>query len=311
MEIVIGVTESSQSEDAIALGLALCKSLEASPVIAHIHPALTDYPGPAHVDAEWRGFLRERTAETLAWAKSKVGDREDALYVQSGHRSSGTGLAKLADRRNAAVVVISSAPGVEDRITAGTTSDALFHSSPAPVAVAPLGYRRWAPERFRRVVLAYQRTAESDHALDLVVEAIQQYGVGPDAERLVLLNLIERVTRIYGSRLGRHAEDQVMRALHEQAEQALAHAAARLPADIGKVRTCVSAADTITGALSRFDWADTDVLVAGSAGGGRIGRVFLGDVTYRILRAATVPTVIVPRSSQLSRSGERRRRKSR
>jgi nucleotide-binding universal stress UspA family protein len=47
--------------------------------------------------------------------------------------------------------------------------------------------------------------------------------------------------------------------------------------------------------MSREDWDTGDLLVVASGSGGLLKRVFLGDTNYKILRASTVPTLVLPR----------------
>jgi nucleotide-binding universal stress UspA family protein len=108
-----------------------------------------------------------------------------------------------------------------------------------------------------------------------------------------LLTVVLRATRIMGSRLGREAERPVLEALreHESAAQR------RVATDLGLTAAPGSLVegDTVEGALSRFDWQDTDVLVLASGRSGAIRRVFIGDMTHRMLRSSSVPTLVLPR----------------
>ena len=86
--------------------------------------------------------------------------------------------------------------------------------------------------------------------------------------------MIERATRIYGSRPGRHAEDQVLLALREQAEGALAAAIERINAlaeEPVAIPTTILEGDTVTTALSKRNWDDADIIVTGSTGQARFG----------------------------------------
>lgn len=58
--VVIGFDGSDSGEDALALGLLLCRATGATPVVAAVYPEA--YPiGPGRVDAEWVAYMRERT----------------------------------------------------------------------------------------------------------------------------------------------------------------------------------------------------------------------------------------------------------
>lgn len=300
MEIVVGVTQESQSRDALRLAEALATTLQADLVVAHIYPLQFDFAGPARVDAEWRAYLLEESQETLDWAAGHLARPEAAVYVKHGNRSSGNGLIEVAEDRGAGIIVVGSAPGgSEGRITGGSTADQLFHGSPVPVAIAPHGYREWAPPSIARANVAYQQTHESDHCLDITVEALRRNGLEL-SRTLLLFTVIERVTRIYGSRLGRHAEDQVLLALREQAEGALAAAIERINAlaeEPVAIPTTILEGDTVTTALSKRNWDDADIIVTGSTGAGPLRRVFLGDMAYKLIRAATIPVMVIPRSA--------------
>jgi len=163
VEIVVGVNQGAQGADALALASALATALDADIVVANVYPVAYNYVSPAHVDAEWQGFLIEQAEESLAWARQQLGDRDRVSYVIHPHRSSGVGLAEVASSRHAQIIVIGSAPGGSSgRIHGGSTSDQLLHGSPVPVAIAPHGYREWAPPSIARANVAYQQTHESD-----------------------------------------------------------------------------------------------------------------------------------------------------
>lgn len=299
VEILVGVNQGLHSLDAMALAVAAANTLDARIVVASVYPVSYDYPSPGHVDTEWRQFLVETAHENLAWARANIQTDRPVEYVIHPHRSSGVGLTQVARERKSDLIVIGSAPGGSDgRISGGSTSDQLLHGSPAPVAMAPEGFRKWAPERFDRVVIGCQEGTETDHAIEVTARVMQQAGIDP-SEQLLLMTIVERVTRIYGSKVGRAAESQVLSALREQAQIALDAAASRLSQSTGEPppHTRILQGDSIVSALSKFDWRDEDVLVLGSTAWGPLRRVFLGDMTYRILRASTVPTFVVPRSS--------------
>lgn len=296
MEIVVGVNQSSASHDALVLGSALAATMRAELVVANVYPVAYQYVSPAHVDAEWRAFLMEQSRETLDWARQIAGERAGVTYLSHGHRSSGVGLAEVATSRGASAIVFGSAPGgTEDRISLGSTADQLFHGSPVPALVAPHGYRHWATGRIDRAVVAYQRTRESDHALNVTVRALLRAPNTPP--EVTLLTVIERTTKIYGSRLGSHAEDQVLQQLRDDAHQCHGEAIARLRELGVEVSSELAEGDTVTRALTSFEWQDGDLLIAGSTSAGPIRRVLLGDMTYKILRASTVPVAVIPRSA--------------
>ena len=299
MEIVVGVTQESQSRDALRLGEALAATLKADLVVAHVYPLQFDFAGPGRVDAEWRAYLLEESQETLDWAKSHLARPDDAVFVKHPNRSSGNGLIDIVEERGAGIIVVGSAPGSsEGRINGGSTADQLFHGSPVPVAIAPHGFRNWAPDTLKRAVIAYRDTPESRHCLEVVTTGLKLRNLQAEVA-VELITIIQKVTRMARSRIGPHAEDQVMMVLNEESQAALA-AGRQFAAEQGIVADSeVLEGDNIIQALAKFNWEDDDLLVMGSTGAGPLRRVFLGDMTYKLLRAATVPAIVIPRGAEV------------
>jgi len=303
VEIVVGVTPDPQSHDALALGAALARTLRDTLVLVNVYPVAYNYASIANVDAEWHKFLKEQANETLDEFREALrddySDLEGVDFAIHGHRSSGVGLIQVAESRNSSMIVIGSAPGGSSgRINGGSTSDQLLHGSPVPVAIAPQDYRRSARDSIGRAVLAYQWTPESEHCLDVTIASFAKRGL-PSAVEVHLLTVVERVTRFARSRLGSNAESQVLAVLHEQARAAHAIACAKVSAAGIRASATVVEGDSVLAALSKFDWFSDDIFVMGSTDRGAIRRVLLGDMTYKLLRAATVPVVVIPRGSEI------------
>jgi nucleotide-binding universal stress UspA family protein len=292
VKIIIGANPDDAGADALALGAVLCRALAAEPVLCHVHPAAFNYPGPGHVDAEWNAYLHGEAEKVLAEARATMADEfgwPQVRTVVAAHRSSGLGLADAASAENADLIAIGSAPGGADgRFGVGSTADKLLHGSPVPIAVAPAGYRRAAPHRLGRVVVGFQNTEESRQALAKGAE------IAEDAEvPLTVLTVLIR-HRIYGSRLGPEAEDGVLEVLQDDARAAQAQALADLGFG-GPTTTVTAIGETANAALRRVPWQGDEVFVLASASGGQLRRVFLGDMTYKLLRATPVPAIVLPR----------------
>lgn len=292
MEFIIGVNPDSQDSDAMALGSLLCRALNAQPLLAHIYPAAFDYPSMAHVDVEWNQYLRGQSEEFLEEAADQFRARFDWDSVEvatAGHRSSGRGLAELAEARGASLIVVGSAPGASvGRFGIGSTADKLLHNSPVPVGVAPVGYGREGIGSIGRIVVAFQNTAESLSSLIIGAEYAEQVQV----PLRVLTVLIRH--RIYGSKLGADAEAGVLNQIEEDSrnahQQALSEVSINVPTD-----SVTPTGDSVRSALQRVDWEGDEILLLGSSSGGHLRRVFLGDMTYKLVRATPVPAVVLPR----------------
>jgi nucleotide-binding universal stress UspA family protein len=299
MEIVVGVNQSPQSQDALALGAALAQSLGASLTVANIYPTAYNFPSAGHVDAEWRQYLIEEAHGVVAWAREQLGDLPGVNCVVHPHRSSGMGLAEVAQMRSASMIVIGSAPGgLQDHIEGGSTSDQLLHGSPVPVALAPQDYRSWAPTRILRSVVAFRRNNESKFSLRSTIKVLQEAGVDIGAS-LELITLTDPIPRELRRSVAAGEHDDMIAKISARTDATLlaGHDIVRALAPGVTVRATALTSENVVRALAQFDWKDDDVLVLGSKGAGPIRRVFLGDMTYKMIRAATVPVIVVPRSA--------------
>lgn len=68
---------------------------------------------------------------------------------------------------------------------------------------------------------------------------------------------------------------------------------ADLGLDPGQVEQSVAQGADWSKALQRVTWHPDDILVVGSSREGRLSRLFLGPTGTRIVRAASVPVVVV------------------
>ncbi len=291
MRIVVGVAPDESGEDALALGAVMARLLDARITLAYVHPPTIDYPSMGHVDAEWAAFLAERAEMTLESARAVLvrdWSITDVDSVSIPRTSVGHGLRDVADDVGAVMVVIGpGSEGVDGHLSLGTVAHALLHGGGAAVALAPEGYRETAPEAVQRLVVGFQDTPEAEYAVRIAADVASPAGVPVE-----LLTVVIRMTRILGARIGRDPERAVMQALaeHEREAQQRFIEASHLP-----ISGEVVQGDTAGRAMARFDWRDSDVFVAASSSLGLLSRVFLGDLTHKLLRACTVPAVVLPR----------------
>ena len=295
MLIAIGVTPGDSGEDALALGGLLAQALSAEVLLVHVHPVGYHYPSPAHVDAEWEDYLREQARAILANAATTAPNYgiDDAKTYLYGHQSSGVGLIEAAEANGADLIVIGSAPGSSSgRFQIGSTADQLLHGSPVPVALAPDYYRGMLPEAIGRVVVAFQDTDESRASVQEGAKICEAANVP-----LTLLTILMR-HRSYGSRLRTSGEDQVIAQLTEDAHTQQHAVLTQIPAEV-VANAAVVIGDDAVSATRRYDWAGDELFVLSSAPRGVISRVFLGDMTYKLLRATPVPAIVLPRNTNL------------
>lgn len=295
MRILVGVIPDASASDAMALAGLLQEAFAADVVLATVFAHSADSAGTRKVDAEWLQYLKADASDVLEEASEeavKQGVRQFSTAMH-GHRSSGVGLSELAQRLGADLIVIGSAPGgAIGRFLIGSTADQLLHGSHLPVALAPAAYRRVHPGSLGRMVVAFQDTPESRRALQWAAEH-------NDGRRVTALTVLLR-HRVMGSNLAFDGEDQVVLQAREDAQAALDDAVAGLDVSADAV---ITTGDDTQSALQRVDWDGDELLVLASAGGGMLRRVFLGDMTYKLVRATPVPAIVLPRHTSARTAG--------
>ena len=276
----------------MALGSLLARGIGAKVTLAHVYPTYFDYPGTAHVDAEWVAYLQEQGLKLLDEARTRFmtpWQWDDVEVAMIGHQSSGMGLAELAAERGSAVVVIGSAPGAPSgRFAIGSTANQLLHESTVPIAAAPSGYAREEVQHVGQVTIAFQNVETGSHVVEYgawLAEKLQS--------PLALMTVVLR-HRVYGSKLGADAEGGVLAQAKDDATRRQSEALAEIPEAVdAKALTVVG--ESVSSALASASWSGEEVLLIGSATRGPLLRVFLGDMTHKLLRSSPVPVLIVPR----------------
>ncbi len=287
MKILVGVISEYSADDAMALTAVLQRAFHAEVVLGTIYAHSAETAGTRTVNAEWIAYLKKDALDVLEEAASDA--PKDGLTefttVMHGHRSSGVGLAELAAEIGADLIVIGSAPGsANGRFLIGSTADQLLHTSHVPVVLAPAGYRRVRPAALGRLVVAFQDTQESRAALGWAAEH-------SNGRHITALTVLMR-HRMMGSNLAFDTENLVVQQAREDAQAALDEAMESL--DVGAT-SLITTGDDVQSALQRVDWDGDELLVLASARGGVLRRVFLGDMTYKLVRATPVPAVVLPR----------------
>jgi nucleotide-binding universal stress UspA family protein len=288
--IVIGFDGSDSGEDALALGVLLCRATGAVPVVATVYPEA--YPiGPGRVDAEWVAFMREQSEELLRCARRVLGDGVDADYRTVSATSESRGLHELAEQEQAEAVVVGSAHhGPLGRTSPGSTGDRLLHGSPCPVAVAPRGLREQPPPALRTIAVAFVDTPEAHEALGVAAALAQRSGA-----RLRLLSVVPPRAEVFAPLAGRDAEEAFVARAREVFRQGLDEALAGLGDRVEATAELLEG--DVVDALATLDRRDADLLVCGSRGYGPLRRVLLGGVSSRLLRRAACPLLVVPRGT--------------
>lgn len=293
MKMVVGVVDDESSSDAMALGATITRSLPGTePVLVNIHPTEYEYVSRAHVDFEWEDYLHDQASKVVVEAQREMAEKQGIADCQTGvhgHRSSGHGLAEYADEHGCGSIVIGSAPGGSlGRFQIGSTSNQLLHGASVPVLLAPVGYRRRETDRIGRIVVAFADGREGKSTLRRGAQMAREMGV----PLLVLTILIRH--RVFGSQLGADAEAEVLEETLKMLRKAQNEALADVDTEGLQIEHHIAVGDMVNEALNRMEWNSDDLLVVPSSRS-ILRRVFLGDMNYKLVRATTVATMVLPR----------------
>ncbi|MGP3954972.1 universal stress protein [Nonomuraea sp. 3N208] len=281
--VLAGYIPEPRGKDALALALLLKEQAPAHLTVAVIQPPAWSAPGRARAEqSEWRAYLKEQAEATLTQARELAGPDTD--YWIHAHKGSGGGLVELARKRGADVVVIGSASGgARGRIAVGSTADQLLHSSSVPVLLAPRGYGDKPPAAFDRLTVAYRRSPGCDAALRDAAAAAVSLGIP--------LRLVTVVVR--SARLAK-IEKEMLERLRDQAATDLRAAARGQPQQL-HVEVELLEGRTVAKALGTTSWLPGEMIICASSDTGPLRRVFLGDISLKIVRASTCPVMILTR----------------
>ncbi|KAB2384645.1 universal stress protein [Actinomadura montaniterrae] len=304
LRILAGYSPDERGGDALALAALVLRGVTAPRAVAdvrltvaNVHPPAWPARGPGSVDAEWVGYLKDRAHDALERAAGRLAElnvpRSRTDLRVHAHRGSGRGLAEVAAATGADLIVIGSAPrGRRGRVAIGSTADQLLHGSPVPVLLAPRGYAACAPDQFERLTVAYWRRPDADGPVEAAVRT---------ARTLALpMRLVTLVLRPPGVAARFRNADDVMARQVAQAERDLADAAARLGDAAGDgtvVRTEAVAGTGIAKALAAVDMLPGELLACPSSHDGPLRKVFLGEGSGKIVRAAPCPVLVLPRGA--------------
>ncbi|MFJ4165994.1 universal stress protein [Microbacterium sp. NPDC089698] len=295
MTLLVGLDTARRSSSVLALAAQLANSLDTDLVVAAVVSSAWP-PSRASVDHEWQAHNREAADQVLDHAAGVLGGEVTARYLVHEAASARRGLLELAEQERPYALVLGSAVrGEPGRIALGAVSEALLHASPAPVAIAPVGYRARVDARFDRLTVAYGGSGEAQDlipgaaavaALGGVSLRIASFAVRPDAELGILAGA------------GGRAEDPVLveweGRIRDHVSTVLDGIAEPAPAVDG---VTVGVGPSWAAAIDDVGWTDRDLLIVGSSSLNPLARVFLGSHGTKIVRSAGVPVLVVPRAA--------------
>lgn len=283
--IVVGVERSDRSRDALALAWTLARAAGSDLILVNVYPV--EGRSAVMPPGAYAAARAEEAESTLEWAAqplSSVPVTARAVSCISVTR----GLQQVAEDEGAlAIVVGPSHRGAIGHVVPGSVGERLLHGAPCPVAVASRGYSSSGSRQIREIGLGFVATPEADEALCAAVGIALRTGAAIRALSVVEPSPVAAVPFTWNyPELEQVARDDLSQSLVRT---------------LGDVTSPVDIAGEVVDGYADDELArlseEVDLLICGSRGHGRLGRVMLGSVSAGVLRKARCPVLVIPRGA--------------
>jgi nucleotide-binding universal stress UspA family protein len=286
-KIIVGVDDSSRSQDAVVLASRLARAASATLLLARAY-RYEDYVGVMPCPGLREDL--EDLAETTLEKMRRFAQLEDVETVALACTSPARALHELAERTGAALIVVGSThTGRLGRVLPGSTGERLVHGSPCAVAVAPRGYATHTSAEIAVIGCGFDGSETSKAALDTATDAARLF----DAQ----LRVIEiHNPGLYGGPiLAMPSYIPATVDLEGAARERLAQAVRALPADV-RAEAVFAVGNPVRRLADQSH--DVDLLVLGARGYGSLHAVLAGGVSGPLLREAACPVIVLPRGTE-------------
>ena len=285
---IVGYTEDAGGQEALALARAIAASCDATLVVCVVTPE-TWGPSSLGVDQDYNRFLDEHANKLLDSARALMADVPNVRCERIAAKSATVGLTLAAEREGADLIVLGSARGnAVGRLFLGGVGDEILHVSSRPVAMAPQGWSSTAP--LTRVTVGFSGT---EGASSTVLHALGVAGALRAPLRMASFAVRDRLA--FPSRFGPEPELAILERWTSQAQAALDAVRGQIAVTGYPVESAIGVGGNWDEALAAIGWQEGDLLLLGSSRLGALQRVFLGSNAAKIVRAARVPVIVMPR----------------
>ncbi|GAA1936691.1 universal stress protein [Brevibacterium antiquum] len=284
MRYVVGITMDKRGRDAVSLALTLAQStLAHHPVeldLVHVLRGVPPDQAGSKQEREYQSLCLDEAEQWMAKAHDLIPKTIRSTTSIHFAESMAAGLIETATARPCDLIVVGAAShGPLRGFTVGSVANALLHSSPVPVALAPSGYL--PPSRLTRLTCALGMRPGAEVALNVAIQSAVRHDVP-----LRLISLIGLDAR--------SGAVETADAARAHAKKLLLHASQTVD-DATEVMVDVAHGRSIESAIEKLTWDDGEIVVIGSSRLARHQSIFLGTTANKMLRSLPVPMVVVPR----------------
>jgi nucleotide-binding universal stress UspA family protein len=279
--LIVGYDASAEAQDALELGKSLAALADAELILAAVLPLKDEAIG-----VEARGDP-DRLFEAVLPRLTGLNVKTRAV---SG-KPAADALRELAEHEGANAIMLGSTHrGPVGRIYPGSVAERLLHGAPCAVAVAPRGFAARAGGEPRVLAVGFDASPESQAALELAGELA---AAAEATLRVVAVHEPFTATSAGIAPMGTYDVGAVTQ--REAMQERLDEALAGLPAEL-RAKGLLLKGGAAEELLKETELG-VDLLVMGSRGHGPLGRVLLGAVSAKVVRSASCPVLVMPRSA--------------
>ncbi|HPE12830.1 MAG: universal stress protein [Actinobacteria bacterium] len=282
MRYIVGYGPEHHGLDAINLAATLARTSGAKVDVVVVLP---DDSPTFHMYSPDRAFNEELEAQAEEWlAEGQSHVPSDVSVTGRIQRAESIVEGLIAEAEDAErssgddLIVV----GTSHRVRLGSIADALLHSSAVPVALAPIGFE---PQREVTRITCATGVREGD-------EILLDYAIRTAAAWKVPLRLMSLIAVGEGGSEKRQQEWTKLAKLH--LNHVAETAREKLPAEC-QVTTIVGHGTSMGDAVSRLEFAASEVAIVGSSRLAQPKRIFLGRTANKMMRVLAVPMIVVPR----------------
>jgi nucleotide-binding universal stress UspA family protein len=289
--IIAGYDGTEPSLDGLALASVLARRPDTRLIVASVYPQ----EAKGYQSGDYQEALRTIAESNLMSAARHVayGVRFETRAIAG--RQAGQALAELAEQEGAEAIAVGSCHrGAAGSVLLGSVSEHLSRNAGCAVAIAPRGYAT-SGGGLHTIALGFDGGPESWQALDRAADLARSAGA-----RLRLIAVLDAPGPGYGSVISAFTYGNLGGSRRVELEQALDEAVATVGSGV-EVSTEIlfgPPAASLVEACSH----GVDLLVTGSRGYGPLRRTLLGGVSVAIMRSASCPVFVVPKSSVAGRA---------
>lgn len=292
LRLVVGYTSNRRGDDAIKLASTLAGSRSNATIdIVVILPPDAPTFDMYSPDRAFHAEMENKAQEWLNRAAAQIPESIEARghVVRAESVSEGLIQASMDPELGGEADILVLGPSkrsVIGRFSLGAIASSLLHSSPVPVALAPVGYEPH-PE-ITRITCATGTRPGAEALVELAIEFADRWHV---PLRLMSLLAVGKG----GSKDARHEQ----RVIGERHVQILVDQAnSSLSKDV-QVTGVVGTGKSLEGCVRELEFSPSEIVMVGSSRLAPPKRLFLGASANAILHALPVPMIVVPRDYEV------------